>query len=245
MPEYLRTVRSGGLREGRAIPGRTRRRLIPPQTTTGLTGAGSESCCPAGPAGASLVAMLTRAEVAQLLQQQSWAYELLLWLGRACADDPALLDAGAARQLGQAWSVPDWIARHRHRIPADLVPAAVDAAFAALLASFLETSFRIEHVSFGDRLVATHLVRGVNPGQPTRRGVSSTQALTLKHLLSAEGLAVTDEDVRAPDPPSRPHQAADRLDIRFRNRTAVPEAKARDRSSTRCGGACHPPSERT
>ena len=109
---------------------------------------------------------------------------------------PRCWEHDATQQLGQARSVPEWIARHGHRIPSDLVPATVDGAFAALLASFLETSFRIEHVHFGDRLVATHLVRGVNPGQPLLRGLSSTQALALKHLLSAERLAVTDDDVR-------------------------------------------------
>jgi hypothetical protein len=144
--------------------------------------------------------MLTRADVVHLLEQQSRAYQLLLWLGRTCAEDPTLLDPDAARQLGKARSVPGWIARHRHRIPADLLPAevggAIDTAFAALLASFLETSFRIEHVHFGGQLVATHLVRGVSPGQPPRQGMPSTQALALKHLLSAEGLAVTDDDLR-------------------------------------------------
>jgi hypothetical protein len=76
------------------------------------------------------------------------------------------------------------------------VPATVDGAFAALLASFLETSFRIDHVHFGDRLVATHLVRGASPGPTPRRGLSSTQALALRHLLSAQRLAVTDDEVR-------------------------------------------------
>ncbi|WP_203931983.1 hypothetical protein [Virgisporangium ochraceum] len=140
--------------------------------------------------------MLTRSDVASLLERQSRAYGLLLWLGRACAEDPALLDPDAVAQLGHARSVPAWIARHRHRIPTDLLPPTVDGAFAALLASFLETSFRIDHVHFDGRLVATHLVRGVRPGRLPREGVATARTLAVKHLLSAESVVVTGEALR-------------------------------------------------
>lgn len=139
--------------------------------------------------------MLTDDDVAALLARQAQAYELLLWLGRASADDPRLLDAEAAEQLAHARTVPTWIAHHREQIPAELLPAQVDGPFAALLASFLITSFRIEHVYFDHRLVATYLVLGARPGPPVRAGVAASQVLALKHLLAAGKVRLTDRDV--------------------------------------------------
>lgn len=147
--------------------------------------------------------MLTRDAVALLLVRQAQAYELLLWLGRTSAEDPTLLDIDAARNLANARSVPAWIAGHRHRIPPELVPADVDEPFAALFASFLSTSFRIDHVHFDDRLVATYLVRGTTPEPPPRAGVTASQSLALKHLLAAERIPLAPGEIsglaRRPD----------------------------------------------
>jgi hypothetical protein len=150
-----------------------------------------------------MTTVLTRDDVASLLVRQARAYELLLWLGRTSAEEPTLLDTGAARELANARTVPAWLARHRHRIPPELLPAQLDPPFAALFASFLATSFRIDHVHFGDRLVATYLVRGAAPEPAPRAGLAAVQTLALKHLLAAERIPASPSEVgsiaRRPD----------------------------------------------
>ena len=141
--------------------------------------------------------MMTRDDAAELLLRHQQAYELLLWLGRTSAEDPTLLDADAARQLAHARAVPAWIARQRHRIPSELMPPSIDRRFAALFASFLTTSFRIDHVYFADRLVATYLVRGATPAPASHAGLVACQALALKHLLAAERIPMSPSEVGA------------------------------------------------
>ena len=139
--------------------------------------------------------VLTRDDVTVLLARQQAAYELLLWLGRTSADDPTLLDSDAVGELAHARTAAAWLARHLTRIPADLAPERMDGPFAELFASFLTTSFRIEHVHFDGRLVATYLVRGATPGPVPRAGLAACQTLALKHLLVAEGASLAPGDV--------------------------------------------------
>jgi hypothetical protein len=132
--------------------------------------------------------VLDRARVAELLALQAVAYRLLRWLGEACVDDPELLSANLAgpRDVGA------WLERYRDRIPPDLVPEDPRGAFANLFASFFATSFHIDRLEFGDRVVFARIVLGAPHGRPDRTGLGASQALAVRHLAASEGLAVTD-----------------------------------------------------
>lgn len=79
--------------------------------------------------------------------------------------------------------------------PGAAVDGVVDGAFAALFALFLAMSSRIEHVHFGDRLAATHLVRGVvgpqanetvwtcSPGSPLQQHPALHPGLSVSRSL--------------------------------------------------------------
>ncbi|WP_326999802.1 hypothetical protein OHA72_32295 [Dactylosporangium sp. NBC_01737] len=136
--------------------------------------------------------MLSYDDVAELLRLQAKAYELLLWLSHESADDPDLLSADAAAGLARAGSAAAWVERHRHRLPQDLAALDPHGPFANLLASFFATSFRVERVEFGNRVVWSRIVLGASAGPPERTGLAHSQALAVKHLAASQGLPMTE-----------------------------------------------------
>ncbi len=143
-----------------------------------------------------LPAVLTHDGVAELLRLQAKAYELLLWLSHASADDPRLLSADAAAGLARAGSAAAWFERHRPLLPPDLAALDPHGPFANLLASFFATSFRVEQVEFDNRLVWARIVLGTSAGTPDRTGVAHSQALAVKHLAASERLPLTEAQAR-------------------------------------------------
>lgn len=136
-------------------------------------------------------AVISYDDVVALLALQAKAYELLMWLDRECVDNPRLLSVDAAADLAHPGTAAAWVDRHRGELPVDLAVPDPDGRFANLLSSFFATSFRVEHLEFGDRLVSARIVRGVTGGGPDRTGLRQSQALALKHLAAAQRLAMT------------------------------------------------------
>jgi hypothetical protein len=143
-----------------------------------------------------LPAVLSYEDVVELLRLQAKAYELLLWLSHESADNPDLLSVEAAASLARAGSAAAWFERHRSELPQDLAALDPHGPFANLLASFFVTSFRIEQVEFGDRLVWARIVRGASGGTPDRAGRAHSQALAVKHLAASERLPMTETQAR-------------------------------------------------
>jgi hypothetical protein len=130
-------------------------------------------------------------DVPALLALQAKAYELLMWLDRECVDNPQLLSADVAADLAHPGTAAAWVDRHRGELPADLAVPDPHGPFANLLSSFFATSFRVEHLEFGNRLVSARIVLGVRDGAPDRAGLRQSQALAFKHLATAQRLPMT------------------------------------------------------
>lgn len=131
-------------------------------------------------------------DVVELLTLQTKACDLLMWLGRECVHDPALLSAEAAADLAHPTTAAAWVDQHRSELPADLVVPNPHGSFANLLSSFFATSFRVEHLEFDNRLVSARIVLGISENAPDRAGLRRTQALALKHLAASQRLPMAE-----------------------------------------------------
>jgi hypothetical protein len=135
--------------------------------------------------------MISYEDVTALLTLQAKAYELLLWLDRESVDNPQLLSVDTAADLAHPGTAAAWVERHRSMLPVDLTVPDPHGPFDNLLSSFFATSFRVEHLEFGNRLVSARIVRGVREGAPDRTGLRQSQTLALKHLAATQRLAMT------------------------------------------------------
>ncbi|MCC2667736.1 MAG: hypothetical protein K0Q72_207 [Armatimonadetes bacterium] len=138
--------------------------------------------------------MLDFAAIKQLLQQQAKAYQLLLWLGDQATETPQLLGREAVRQLREPDSALAWLRNRQTELPADLLPQPVEPEFAALLASFLSTSFQIQHLEFEGRLVEARLTRGAAPDAQGHVGLTQCLVLAVRHLAASQNLPISGKE---------------------------------------------------
>lgn len=151
-----------------------------------------------------------RVDSATLLRLHNNAYALLIHLGQLARDEPAWLSPSVVRALSNGRSAAAWIAERRSELPESLLPEpAHEASFGCLVASFLETSFHVEHQWYNETLHASYLRTGTSSVIRSRISELQIVALAVRHLLSHEGVQVA------------PHDAsllADRADIHVETR---------------------------
>jgi len=140
--------------------------------------------------------MLTRNDVQQLLALQAQAYRLLMWLADEASKDPQLLSPEAVAELREPETAALWLERHRLRLPGALVSYEALHPFASLLSSFFSTSFHVKHLEFEGRLVESRVTLGITEAPPVRGGLEQCQALALRHLASAEQMALAEKEAR-------------------------------------------------
>lgn len=105
---------------------------------------------------------MNRTQLAAVLDLHRRAYALLLWLDREASSDPRAFAGVVATTLRRAANCQAWIAANRDSLPQELLPEQRESeAFSRLLASFFETSFRVDVVTFGGEVVDARLARGV------------------------------------------------------------------------------------
>jgi hypothetical protein len=126
-----------------------------------------------------------------VLRLHQMAYELLLWLDMQSARDPSVFSPEASAELSDGSRCATWLAAHRESLPAQALPAASEMeAFAFLLASFFDTSFRVQRQELGGKILEARLVRGTI-GRDTgarRRSSGSVMFHALRRLATAEGM---------------------------------------------------------
>ncbi len=141
--------------------------------------------------------MLNRRDITELLVLQSRGYLLLMWLDEQSVKSPQLLSVSAVALLSEAQSAAKWMEGHRAEIPPNLLPTADQAPrFWTLFASFFTTSFQVQRLEFGDRLLDARLKLGTDGSAPSRSGLEGAQALAIKHLAASEGLHLDVKDAR-------------------------------------------------
>lgn len=139
--------------------------------------------------------MLDRDDIADLLRLQSRGYRLLMWLDEQSVKTPELLSAAAVAQLSEAESAAVWMARERAAIPPELLPRGAEAGrFWNLFASFFSTSFRVQRLEQGDRLLDARLKLGTDEAGRSRQGLESAKALAVKHLAASQGLRLSEKE---------------------------------------------------
>ena len=90
---------------------------------------------------------MTKEELNRVLDLQNKAYSLLLWIDDQARHQPDLLSEENVQAWRFAASCEDWIRRMTGIFPHDLRPEESDIpAFAHLMSSFFNTSFRVDNV---------------------------------------------------------------------------------------------------
>lgn len=141
--------------------------------------------------------MIQRNDVERLLALQTRAYSLLLWLGEQAAKDPAWLAPEVVILLQKPATATQWLELNRLEIPAKLVPSGpLEEGFVALFSSFFDTSFRVNHLEFGEVLLDSALKVGAMEGSSSSRGTEHSQALALKHLAAFEKMFLDQGEAR-------------------------------------------------
>lgn len=138
---------------------------------------------------------IDRVLVDETLALHRKAYTLLMWLGETALEDPSVLSEEREAMLLDPLACAAWLAAERVSLPAELAPAPSQrAACAALLGSFLRTSFHITRFRWDGRLVDAKLV--LAPGhegaraQKRKRHGGEPRAEALHRLCRDEGLSI-------------------------------------------------------
>ena len=129
--------------------------------------------------------------ISDLLRLHRCAYLTLLDLDRRANGDPSVLSVEVVEQLCDTRLCGAWLHANLESIPSELRPLDHEhEAFAALLSSFMDTSFEIERTTFDGRTVSVRLHL-----QP-RRGTKPMEviALAVKHTLAAAGIRLTESE---------------------------------------------------
>lgn len=143
------------------------------------------------------MAMLTREEIADLLELHAKAYQLLLWLGRKAVQQPNMLAPEVVKLLARPATCASWLASSRSSLPVDLLaPGPIQDAFVNLFSSFFSTSFRVDHFSLEGKLLDSRLSPGASKDRDKPSGYLEAQALALRHLSSSEGIQMSDAEAR-------------------------------------------------
>ncbi len=141
--------------------------------------------------------MVTRDEVAELLRLHDKAYQLLLWLGQRAVRHPKALSPEVVQQLARPATCAEWLAASRLSLPANVLPdKGMQDAFVNLFSSFFSTSFHVEHVSLGNKLLDSSLSTGSSAGRRNPSGFIAAQALALRHLGGSENIRISDAEAR-------------------------------------------------
>ena len=128
----------------------------------------------------SSVQMITRDDVARVLDLQARAYETLLWLSHVSFARPEMLNEQTAEVLRDPASCRRWVAEQFERMPPRLRPAPEEAEpFSLLFSSFFQTSFRVEkrQVTYAP----PHYVLATNKDEGTGKGRLEARAVP-RHL---------------------------------------------------------------
>ncbi|UJR86461.1 hypothetical protein [Sandaracinus amylolyticus] len=145
---------------------------------------------------------IDRARMERVLELHARAYELWIWIASEALHDPTLLSREAEAAIAHPARCADWLRELEPRLPRQLVVASEHrAAFAALVSSFLHTSFHVERLEWNGRVVDAQLRRGPGHAGPraakrARHGGSATRE-ALHRLCRDEGMKVAPEVLRA------------------------------------------------
>lgn len=143
-----------------------------------------------------------RARLALVLELHQRAYQLWTWIASEALHDPALLSRDAELAIADPARCASWLADLGERVPAALVVAPEHhGAYAALVSSFLHTSFHVQRLEWNGRVVDAQVRRG--PGHPgaraarrARHGGSAVRE-ALHRIARDEALHVSPRALRA------------------------------------------------
>ncbi len=133
--------------------------------------------------------------VAETLALHTKAYALLMWLGDAARADPEVLSEASEARLLDRRACAAWLRDEASSFPLELAPS-LDRAlpYAALLGSFLRTSFHVSRLHWGGRLVDASLRlapghAGARAGKRSRHG-GDPRTEALHRMCRDEGVSV-------------------------------------------------------
>lgn len=147
---------------------------------------------------------MTREELNRVLDLQNKAYGLLLWIDDQARHQPDLLSEKNVEAWRSVASCEDWIRRMIGIFPRDLRPDEVDIpAFAHLMSSFFNTSFRVEEKNSSDwhsryDPYTVERRRRLLPGVSSTRKTKAQKEKTLEsarhlQLIALEELAIEND----------------------------------------------------
>ncbi len=135
-------------------------------------------------------------DVAELIEIHQRAYRLLMWINDEAAQNPAWLRSDAVEQMSSRSACERWLRENCSNLPSRLMPDRVNArAFAAMFASFFDTSFRLDRFEFDGELMDARLRRRRNRIHGGNHNVKHVVASALRHVLSREGVRLTKDEV--------------------------------------------------
>lgn len=147
---------------------------------------------------------MTKEELNRVLDLQNKAYGLLLWIDDQARHQPDLLSEKNVEAWRSVASCEDWVRRMIGTVPRDLRPEESDIpAFAHLMSSFFNTSFRVEEKTTSnwrnsyDSYIVERRKR-LLPGISTTRKTKAQKEKTLEsarhlQLIALEELAIEND----------------------------------------------------
>jgi hypothetical protein len=139
------------------------------------------------------MAPIDRTLIAEILSIQDHAYRLLLWLGDQARDDPELLSLEAEGALCDSRTCLAWLEERKDTVPAAHRCPGRERELAALLSSFLRTSFHVKRFEWEGRIVQAELRTG-----PSHEGARASKRVRHGGSLTHEALhrLCRDEGIR-------------------------------------------------
>ncbi|GJM25379.1 MAG: hypothetical protein DHS20C16_17940 [Phycisphaerae bacterium] len=133
--------------------------------------------------------------VAELIEIHQRAYRLLMWINDEAAQNPAWLRPEAVGQMSSRSACEKWLWQNSSYLPSRFLPdRAHTKAFAAMFASFFDTSFRLDSLEFAGDLVDARLRRRRNRIHGGNHNMKHVVASAIRYVLSREGVRLTPDE---------------------------------------------------
>lgn len=144
--------------------------------------------------------VVDRYRISRVLAIHSQAYKFLLWMDKQACQDPDVFAPDNVAAIRDATTCAVWLQVNRESLPPKLLPDDDDvSAFANMLGSFFDTSFRVQYVEFDGRILEARLTRGADEvavRRTTGRSAEMVLVHAIRRLAQSESIPIAQAEAR-------------------------------------------------